>query len=677
MKHLFKTWCLLTMLTAVAQEPPRREPDLQRLTDELLAFQDEDLNYEELYENLALLMAHPIDINQATAEQLRFFNLLSEEQVQNLIRYREENGKLMSLYELQSIEGFDQTTFERISPFFTVTNTDAPAGISITDNTYTLWRYTRTLQTKAGFTEAVSSNQRFAGSADALYFRWRSAVPGNYSLGLTAEKDTGEAWRFSPSARHYGMDFISPHVQLMNRGRLQNLILGHYQAQVGQGLLLGGNFGFGKGGETVTSVRRSNLGFMPYTSLNETGYLNGIALKVKITQGLSVAPFYSYTWRDASVSADSTEQSFVTTFLYTGLHRNTSELSRRKQISEQQYGGVLQYNYKQLDAGAVINNLRFSKPLMPNPQPYNQFAFNGTLLTNVGFYLNYTFRNFTFFSEAARSLNHGYAWVAGMMGSLTANLDVVWLARNYRPDFYSFYANAFAENSRPMNEQGIYFGWKHRLQKTITLSGYIDLFRFPWLRYRAYAPDTGHEWLLRLSYVPSRTVTLTAQFREESKGRNISGEEGNLYHMAHGQRRNLWLIADYSITTRLRLRTRAQFSSYALNTTTRGMAVLQDVMYRHGRFSITGRYALFDTDDYENRQYVYENDVWLAFSFPALYDKGIRSYLLLEYRLSQALTLWCRAAHTAYANRTETGSGPDRIASPERTDIRLQVRWRF
>ncbi len=107
------------------------------------------------------------------------------------------------------------------------------------------------------------------------------------------------------------------------------------------------------------------------------------------------------------------------------------------------------------------------------------------------------------------------------------------------------------------------------------------------------------------------------------------------------------------------------------------MTVLQDVMYRHGRFSITGRYALFDTDDYENRQYVYENDVWLAFSFPALYDKGIRTYLLLEYRLSHALTLWCRVAHTTYANRTETGSGPDLIASPERTDIRLQVRWRF
>ncbi len=555
MKRFFITWCLLTMLTAVAQEPAPREPDLQRLTDELLGFQDEDLNYEELYENLALLMAHPIDINQATAEQLRFFNLLSEEQVQNLIRYREENGKLMSLYELQGIEGFDRTTFERISPFFTVAKTDRPAGI--TNNTYTLLRFTRTRQTKAGFTGNVSSDQRFTGSPDALYFRLRSVVPGNYSLGLTAEKDAGEAWRFTPSARHYGMDFISPHLQLMNRGRLQNLIIGHYQAQVGPGLLLGGNFGFGKGGETVTTVRRSNLGFLPYTSLNETGYLNGIALSVQVARHLSVSPYYSYTWRDASQAADSTELSFITAFYYSGLHRNTSEINRRKQVGEQQYGTVLRYQRKQLDAGALLTTIQFNRPLLPSLQPYNQFAFSGTTVTNAGFYLNYTFRNFTFFSEAARSLNHGYAWVAGVMGSLTNNLDAVWLARSYRPDFYSFYANAFAENSRPVNEQGIYFGWKHRLKKTITLSGYIDLFRFPWLRYRAYAPDAGYEWLLRLSYAPSRTVTLTAQFREESKGRNASVEEGNLYRMVQGQRHNLWLIADYSITPRLGLRTRA------------------------------------------------------------------------------------------------------------------------
>lgn len=72
-------------------------------------------------------------------------------------------------------------------------------------------------------------------------------MTGNYSIGITAEKDAGEQLYWGPSQKHYGFDFVSPHVQLMHRGRLKNLIIGHYQAQVGQGLLLGGNFGFGKG----------------------------------------------------------------------------------------------------------------------------------------------------------------------------------------------------------------------------------------------------------------------------------------------------------------------------------------------------------------------------------------------------------------------------------------------
>jgi hypothetical protein len=107
------------------------------------------------------------------------------------------------------------------------------------------------------------------------------------------------------------------------------------------------------------------------------------------------------------------------------------------------------------------------------------------------------------------------------------------------------------------------------------------------------------------------------------------------------------------------------------------MIMMQDLIYEHNRFSLTARYALFDTDDYDNRQYVFENDVWLAYTFPAWQDKGIRSYLLLEYKFSRAFTLWLRMAHTTYINRTAIGSGPDRISGPERSDIRLQLRLRF
>src|SRR5690349_16578993 len=86
---------------AAAQEYPRQEADLQEIADNLYGFQDLDLNYEELYENLVQLFSNPINLNKATAEDLRFIKILSEDQIKNLIGYRNDFGYLLSIYELQ------------------------------------------------------------------------------------------------------------------------------------------------------------------------------------------------------------------------------------------------------------------------------------------------------------------------------------------------------------------------------------------------------------------------------------------------------------------------------------------------------------------------------------------------------------------------------------------------
>lgn len=675
---------LLACLVTNAQDYPRKEVDLERLADELFGYQDLDLNYEELYENLALLLSNPININTASAEQLRFLNLLTEAQVQSLVNYRSENGPLLTIYELQVVPGFNLADITRIVPFFVVSPTTPRLNRSflkqLTEpgNSYVIMRYDRTLETKAGFTSSVSESQQFKGNEDKIYLRFRSARAGDYSFGFTMEKDAGEQIVWRPAKKQYGFDYNSFHAQVINKGRLKNLIVGDYQAQFAQGLLLGGNFGFGKGGETVTTVRRSNLGFMPYTSVNELGYLRGVAVTNELNKNLVVSAFYSNTFRDARFVADSTEQSFTTSLQTTGLHRNESELSSRKRIQEQQYGVVVNYQIRQTEAGFIFNHIGYNLNISRTPRAYNQFAFSGNSLDNIGIFLNHTVKNFTFFSEAGKTLNHGYGVIAGVLGSVTHQLDVVLHYRNYQRNFYSLYSNAFAESSLPINESGIYWGWKYRWNKKYSLTGYADLFHFPWLRYRSYAPSEGYEWLLRFNYQPSPSVLLFAQLREESKVQNLSPTENNLYLTGEGIKRNLWLNADYGLSTKFRFKTRAQFSSYQINSTkTYGMALLQDVAVTFGKLSVTARYALFDTDDYDNRQYVYERDVWLAYSLPAYSGNGIRSYIMAEYALSGRLTVWLRWAQTIYTDREVIGSGADAITGNQRNDVRMQVRVRF
>jgi hypothetical protein len=107
------------------------------------------------------------------------------------------------------------------------------------------------------------------------------------------------------------------------------------------------------------------------------------------------------------------------------------------------------------------------------------------------------------------------------------------------------------------------------------------------------------------------------------------------------------------------------------------MAVLQDALFNLGKLGIALRYALFDTEDYDNRQYAYENDAWLAYSFPVYDGRGTRNYVLLDYPITPKLTVWVRYAHTRYLDREEIGSGQDAIPGNQRNDVKFQLRFKL
>lgn len=678
--------CISVLHTSLmyAQRVPQKDFDLQILIDEILAVQDEDLNYEELYENLAQLLSNPADLNLITAEQLRALYILTESQIQSLISYREETGRFISIFELQAIEGFNKETFQRLSQFVTVTDPASGLNKSLLKrmlsekNNYFIIRYDRTLEEKKGYREDTSPASRYMGSPDRLYARFRTSKPGDFSIGFTIEKDAGEKIRWDPSKKQYGTDFLSFHAQILNKGKIKNLIIGDFQAQFGQGLIVGSAFGIGKNAEAVTTIRRANIGFMPYTSLYEAGYFRGSALSYAITKRITLHGMFSSRWRDGNAVQDSTfEVGSVSSLTNTGLHRTQNEIEKRSTLHEQNIAGVINYKYKLLDVGAIFHQTMFNLPIIRTPALYNQYYFQGSQNTNAGVFLNYTYRNFSFFSEVAKTIGEGMATNVGIIGSLTQSLDVSFHFRKYDRDFQTFYSNALAESSTPQNETGMYWGWKYQFNKKYSASGYFDLFKFLWLRYRSYTPSQGNEWLLRFNYKPSKNVYLFVQAREESKVRNTSTDT-NLYQTAEGIKRNYWINVDYIISTRLSFKTRAQFSSYQFGgNTTRGMVVLQDITWTQGKISISGRYALFDTDDYDNRLYVYERDVWLAFSFPAYYGVGIRNYLLLQYTVSKKVDLWFRWAHVRYTDREIIGSGSEAINGNTRNDLKLQVRIRI
>jgi len=682
MKKVLAAGLSIMMCNSFAQDFPRQDFNPGKLADEIFPLQDLDLNYEELYENLAQLISNPLDLNTVTREQLRSLFVVTEEKINAFMKYREENTALLSVYELQSIPGWDRATFDDIIPFVTVYDSQSKLNSSILrrivqeKNNYLLLRYGRALENKLGYHSGTDSSQRYAGSPDKLYMRYRVARSNDFSVGFTTEKDAGEKMNWLPSQRQYGFDFTSWHVAVQNKGKIKNLVVGDFQSQFGQGLILGSVFGFGKNSETVTTVRRSNLGFLPYTSLSENLFFRGIAGSYAIGNHVTIHGFASHTFKDGTIGYIDQDNSAISSFSVSGLHRTPAELRSRQQVGETDAGVVLQYKNQVLDAGLIFHQTEFDQQVVHSPRPYNQFSFKGSENRNAGAYLNYSVANFTFFSEFAYTLNHGHAVTTGLLGNITHQLEIAMLYRNFSKDFYSFNSNAFSENTVPQNERGIYWGWKYMFSKQWSASGYMDLFQFPWLRYRGYAPSDGSEWLLRFNFSPSKNVLMFLQVREETKIRNLP-EETHLYLHTNGIKRNYWINCDYEAAP-FTFKTRAQFSSYQLGgVRTHGFALVQDVSLSIKRCSLSFRYALFDTDDYDNRLYVYERDVWLAYSFPAYYGVGIRTYVLAQYKVSKKIDLWFRWSQIRYTDRVEIGSGSETIAGNTGNDIKFQARIRF
>src|SRR6187402_2671302 len=157
---------VLLSIHCSAQEYPRKEIDFNEIADELYGFQDLDLNYEELYENLVQLLSKPVDLNKVNEEDLRFLKILSEHQLNNLITYRNTNGNFLSVYELQAVPGFDLNTLYKLVPFVKVSDPSSTLNskswrrvVNESDN-YFLLRYERTLQQKQGFKEDTNPSQK-------------------------------------------------------------------------------------------------------------------------------------------------------------------------------------------------------------------------------------------------------------------------------------------------------------------------------------------------------------------------------------------------------------------------------------------------------------------------------------------------------------------------------------
>jgi Helix-hairpin-helix motif len=667
-----------------SQQYPRQNIDFQAFVQNIIGNPTDGLNYEDLLESLSQLYINPLDLNKANRAQLANLYLLTDKQINSFIIYRENAGLLASIYELQVVEGFDLNTIYKILPFVTISNT-ALSGESIENsiknaNQYFILRTNNVLEQKKGFSPLQGRETvRYLGSPGSVYMRYKMFNSNDISAGFTLEKDDGESFKFNTKKHQYGADFNSAHFQIQNKGNWKNITLGDYTMSFGQGIVLASGFYLGKGAETILTVRRNSLGIRPYASVIEQNFFRGGAATYKAGQ-FELTGFFSAKRRTANFAINkTTNNEYVTSFDTDGYHRTASELADKNVLLETSAGFNIKWENiaKNLTLELTDLHSHYDLPLIKADKLYNKFEFSGKNQQITSLSYSYIINNLNFFGETARSKSGGIGTVNGLIMSLSRKSDLSFVFRKYDKNFHSLYSNSFGENSRNINEIGAYVGYKYSPSRRWVYTTSFDYFKFPYLKFGVDGPSDGIEFLHRLAFNPTKTTHWYIQYRQQQKGLNLKTDKTT--EVTNTIRQNMVLHFDKPIGSRWAIKTNILGSAYrfAPQKNTYGVAFVQDFGVSLRRLSFDARLAYFNAVDYDNRLYIYEQDVLYAFSFPAYYGKGFRHYLLTTYKPSKAAEIQLKWGRSDYFGQDNISSGLEEIAKPHKSEIKMQVKWNW
>jgi hypothetical protein len=317
---------------------------------------------------------------------------------------------------------------------------------------------------------------------------------------------------------------------------------------------------------------------------------------------------------------------------------------------------------------------RLSVPVRRRQSVLNKTLFEGDQLNQAMLFANKSWRNTYWFSEWAVGGNGATAFTMGVTAALSARFETTVSVRNYGQQFLSLNATPFAENARPTNEQGWYWGWRWSMARGLTANGFVDMYTFPWNTYTANVPNsTGQEVFMRLTKNWSRGHYLWAQMRHQVRDRNIPGDNPGIESTRRTTLATEW---NRPWSAMWESRTRVQGTIYEAGVGAKGWAVMQDLWWKpEPKWQLGIRLLRFRTDGFLARQYVYEPNVLWAWSLPALQGDGWRALALASWKVLPKLEVWAKWAVTWYPGATETGTGNERADGDSQTDVTLQLRY--
>ena len=620
--------------------------------------------WEEMYEQLCEFAQHPINLNQASREQLEQLPFLSAQQVEEIMAYLYQYGPMKSPAELQMIRSLDYQRRRLLAYFIEIDDGEQKRDNL---NLKTMMQYGRhelMATAKVPLYERKGDREAYKGWPYRHWVRYQFSYGDYVKAGLVGAQDAGEP--FFANKNRVGYDYYSYYLQLKNWGLLESLVVGKFRVSMGMGLIANNGFAMGKL-SSLQNLGRSASSLRAHSSRSSADYLQGLGATVTIAKGLSATGFLSYRAMDATLNKDGTAATIVTS----GYHRTETELEKKNNLKNTSYGATLRYQGSGFHAGLNVVGTHLSRELKPKTSVlYRQHAAWGTDFLNFSTDYGYVNPRFAINGETAMNKYGALATINSLSLQCGSGVSLMALYRFYSFRYTSLYSNSFSDGGAVQNESGIYLGANWQPSPRWKVMAYSDYAYFPWAKYQVSLSSHAFDNLLQVSYLRNNW-TLEARYRLKLRQKDNANKTTLQTITTHRGRLNLSYDGSWSSRTQL------DYTKIASGQQDRGWMVSQSLGYRYRWLRLSGGLGYYHTDSYDSRVYLYESGPLYNYGFSQYSGEGIRYWLMARGEIGKRLIVTAKFGITDYFDRSVIGSSYQQIDGSSQSDVDLQVRWKF
>ena len=378
-------------------------------------------------------------------------------------------------------------------------------------------------------------------------------------------------------------------VELRDMGPMKRVVAGNYQASFGYGLVVGSPFKRGKTAY-IQSTSTTEEGLKKFGSVGDSyNYFHGIGATAQVSKWADVSAFYS--------------------------------LREGKEEWKHVVGVNATGRWKQLKVGVTaVEEIEVIDERLEVKGERSEAK--GVIGVNA----RWNWGKVDIWGEVAGSKGEqwGIGGIAGIRYTPISDLNLKAIYRYYSPEFDNVYANALCSWTRMKDEHGGYLGIEYNRLSNWQLSAFGDVWK------------SGFETMIQTDFVPQKDYRMHMRFRVKRK------DEKDTYSLRWNM---VYKVGQW------KMKTQADGNLVYVNSElSYGWSVLQDVEYRFTEVPIVLqlRAQAFDARKWDNRVYIYENDVLYAYAIPFVYGMGGRLWLNARYKINDTFSVYLRVSETIY-----------------------------